>query len=242
MKFKVRKIDFIVGLITVTGTCSLLPSISSNLTSSQFGEDRRNQVEGEAGLGSRQAEAQSTIPASEFAPEFALPDSQGQIVKLKQLLANGPVILSFYRGPWCPFCNRALQELQESLPAFKEHNAQLIAVSPQTPEHSTQTVKEARLSFTVLSDAKNQVAKSFGVVHKLPQSIQATYKAAGVDLANFNGDNSGELPLPATFVTNTRGKIIYRFVDSDFRRRAKPEEILEALVKSEAAEKAEIEL
>lgn len=132
--------------------------------------------------------------------------------------------------------------MQESLSAFKEHKAQLIAVSPQTPDHSAQTVKDARLSFTVLSDAKNQVAKSFGVVHTLPQSIQATYMAAGVDLADFNGDNSGELPLPATFVINIQGKIIYRFVDSDFRRRAKPEEILEALVKSEAAEKVEIEL
>ncbi len=242
MKFKVRKINFIVGLTTLTGICSLLSSISSSLASPHATEGSRNQVEDQAGPGSRQAAAQSTIPAGEFAPDFALPDSQGHTVKLKQLLANGPVILSFYRGPWCPFCNRALQVLQESLPAFKEHKAQLIAVSPQTPDHSTQTVKDARLSFTVLSDAKNQVAKSFGVVHTLPQSIQATYMAAGVDLADFNGDNSGELPLPATFVINTQGKIIYRFVDSDFRRRAKPEEILEALVKSEAADKVEIEL
>jgi peroxiredoxin len=185
----------------------------------KMGELERTGIEGRGpGLGER-------------APDFVLPNAEGERVRLGELLGYGPVVLSFYRGSWCPFCNLELRALQEYMPRFQELGAQLVAVSPQTPDHSLATAEQDEITFEVLSDSGNQVARQFGLVFTLPEELRPIYQTYGIDLPAHNGDASFELPVPATYVIDTEGVIRYAFVNADYRRRAEPEEILAALTR-----------
>jgi len=162
------------------------------------------------------------------APDFTLPNAQGKSIELQKLLANGPVVISFYRGVWCPFCNLELKALQKALPEIKALGATLVAISPQTPDNSLSTVEKNELEFEVLSDVGNLVARKFGLVFQLTEEVLAYQKKFDVDVANYNGDQSYELPIPATYVVKD-GKIAYAFIDPDFTKRLEPAEILTAL-------------
>ena len=163
------------------------------------------------------------------APNFELPDATGKQVVLEELLAVGPVVLTFYRGGWCPYCNLELRALQAALPEFRAHNATLAAVSPQTPDQSLSTAEKNELEFTVLSDVGNTVAAKFGLVFTLPESLRPIYENFGIDLPAHNGDNSFELPVPATYVIDQNRRVRYSFVNADYRQRAEPSELLAAL-------------
>lgn len=164
---------------------------------------------------------------------FSLANHQENTVELATLLKQGPVIISFYRGGWCPYCNLELKALNDYLPQFKAQNAQLIAISPQLPDETLSTAQKNDLEFDVLSDVSNKIAKQFGLLFTLDERIQALYTEFGIDFELYYGDKSFQLPLPATYVINQQGVITYAFVTEDYTLRAEPFDVLNAL-KSES--------
>ncbi len=171
------------------------------------------------------------LSVGQSAPDFTLPDAFGRPVSLQTVLAKGPVIISFYRGEWCPFCNLELRSLQGVLPEVQELGATLIAISPEKPDHGIVATEKNKLTFPVLSDLVNKVARQFGIVFQVGQELkdlsENTFKN---DLAARNGDDSYELPVPATFVIDTTGIIRFAHVDVDYMLgRAEPEAVLAAL-------------
>ncbi len=158
-------------------------------------------------------------------------NAQNKEIEIASLNSNGPLIISFYRGGWCPYCNLELKALQNALPKFKALGAQLIAITPETPDNSLSTAEKNELSFEVLSDLGNVYAKKLGLVFEMPEDLRAIYHQFGLDVPKHNGDNSYELPMPATFVIDPDGKIILSFVAEDYTKRLDPEVIISALEK-----------
>ena len=173
----------------------------------------------------------NALKAGQSAPLFTLPDAFGKEVSLKALLAKGPVVINFYRGEWCPFCNLELRALEQALPKIKALGATLIAISPEKPDHSIVATEKHKLTFPVLCDFSNQVARQFGIVFQVGQELQQFSKDVFKnDLALRNGENSYELPVPATYVVDTTGIIRFAHVDVDYMLgRAEPETVVAAL-------------
>lgn len=172
---------------------------------------------------------EASVTVGSIAPDFTLPDATGNKVSLSDLLGAGPVVLTLYRGGWCPYCSTELRALQAILPELRQAGATLVAVSPQTPDNSLSTAEKLELAFPVLSDEGNAVARSFGLVYSLPESLRAVYAGFGLDLPAANGDDSFELPVPATYVIGRDGLVAWSFADADYTRRAEPADILGAL-------------
>lgn len=163
------------------------------------------------------------------APDFELPDAQGRRLRLRDALADGAVVLVFYRGGWCPYCNLTLRAWAQALPALREAGASLIAVSPESPTQVSNTVQKNLLDFALLSDAGNRVAAAYGLVHELDTELEAQYRAGGVDLRRINDDSIARLPLPATFVIEPLGSVVLAQVECDYRQRLEPAAALAAL-------------
>ncbi len=162
-------------------------------------------------------------------PHFKLEDVHGKEISSKEILQNGPMLLVFYRGGWCPYCNLQLRDLQEHLAEIKETGAQLVAISPQEPDSSAETVKKNELGYHVLSDVGGKVGNDFGLMFKLPEDLIKVYKEFGLDLEKANGNKDWELPLAATYIVKTDGTIEYAFVDADYKKRAETNELIEKL-------------
>ena len=160
---------------------------------------------------------------------FSLVNHNGESIELNDLLNKGPVIVSFYRGGWCPYCNLELKALNDYLAQFKTQSAQLIAISPQLPDETLSTKQKNELDFDVLSDVCNKVAEQFGLLFTLDERIQALYTQFGIDFEHYYGDKSFKLPLPATYVINQEGVITYAFLNEDYTLRAEPIDIMAAL-------------
>ncbi|MBG9997419.1 AhpC/TSA family protein [Pseudoalteromonas sp. NSLLW24] len=160
---------------------------------------------------------------------FSLANHNGENIELADLLKKGPVIISFYRGGWCPYCNLELKALNDYLPHFKTQSAQLVAISPQLPDETLSTAQKNDLEFDVLSDVSNKVADQFGLLFTLDERIQALYTQFGIDFEHYYGDKSFKLPLPATYVINQEGVITYAFLNEDYTLRAEPTDIMAAL-------------
>ncbi|MEM5547556.1 peroxiredoxin-like family protein [Pseudoalteromonas fuliginea] len=160
---------------------------------------------------------------------FSLANHKGENVELADLLKKGPVIISFYRGGWCPYCNLELKALNDYLPQFKTQSAQLIAISPQLPDETLSTAQKNNLEFDVLCDVSNKVAEQFGLLFTLDERIQALYTQFGIDFEHYYGDKSFKLPLPATYVINQEGVITYAFLSEDYTLRAEPIDVMAAL-------------
>ncbi|NEP50523.1 MAG: AhpC/TSA family protein [Moorea sp. SIO3C2] len=171
----------------------------------------------------------NSLNVGDKAPNFTLPNAVGKLVELQDLLATGAVVISFYRGQWCPYCNLELRALQEFLPEIQQLGATLVAISPQTPDNSLSTTEKNHLTFEVLSDVGNKIAKEFGLVFTVPEELRPVYQSFGIDLPAHNGDETFELPIAATYVINSDGTITDAFVDLDYTKRLDPEEILRAL-------------
>lgn len=163
------------------------------------------------------------------APPFSLPDARGGHLSLHEQLERGPVVLTFYRGGWCPYCDLTLRAYQHALPQIRALGADLVAVSPQTPDGSLSTAETKQLGFAVLSDAGNTVARQYGLVFAVPSALDAIHKGFGIDLAKANGDDANELPVPGTFIVDRDGRIALAFVDADYRVRLEPAELLRQL-------------
>ncbi|MGW2087179.1 peroxiredoxin-like family protein [Streptomyces sp. NPDC001880] len=163
------------------------------------------------------------------APRFALPSATGRIVSLDVLLAAGPVVLTFYRGAWCPYCNLALRFLQQYHADITTRGARLVAVSPQVPDESLSLTEMHALAFDVLSDIGSDTAKQYGLSFDLPDDLAAVYDELGFDLQRVNGGHPRTLPLPATYVIDRAGTIRWAFVNTDYATRAEPYDILAAL-------------
>ncbi len=161
---------------------------------------------------------------------FELPNADGSTVKMAELLNEGPVVLIWYRGGWCPYCNVQLKEMQSYLPQIKELGANLVAISPEVPDSSLSTKEKGELDYYVLSDKGNDVARKFGIVYTLPKVVQEQFEGR-IDVDGYNADNKKELPLAVTYIVNKDGKITYAFIDKDYKKRAEPETIINELKK-----------
>ena len=169
------------------------------------------------------------LRTGQSAPDFTLPDAQERPVSLAALLRGGPVVVTFYRGGWCPYCNIQLRAYQQALPDIVALGGRLLAISPQTPDASLDTAEKNALEFDVLSDAGNAVARRFGLVFTLPDELQAAMRANGKLLTDINGDDSWALPVPATYVIATDGRVALAHVEVDYRLRLEPDAIIDAL-------------
>ncbi|XOV94623.1 MAG: peroxiredoxin family protein [Bacteroidota bacterium] len=164
------------------------------------------------------------------APDFTLNDQLGKPVNLFQKLKEGPIVLMWYRGGWCPYCNITLHHMKAHLSDFQKYGASLVALTPELPDQSLNTIEKHQLKFTVLSDIGNDAARKYGVVFKLMKEIADIYQNS-FGLHEVNGDKSEELPLAVTYVIDHEGIIRYAFLHHDYRVRANPEDIIETLRK-----------
>lgn len=174
-------------------------------------------------------QAERALKAGDKAPAFTLKDPEGNAVSSEALLAHGPLVLSFYRGVWCPYCNMELQALEAVLPEIRTAGGSLVAISPQTAPNSRKSVRQNNLSFPILSDVRGEVAAAFGLRFALPDYLVELYKSLKNDLPAFNDDPAWTLPMPARYVIGPDGTILYAEVNPDYTRRPEPEEMLPAL-------------
>jgi len=174
-------------------------------------------------------QADRALKAGDRAPVFNLESPDGDYISSRDLLAKGPLVVSFYRGVWCPYCNFELQALQAALPDIQARGANLVAISPQTPPNSRKSQRQNELSFPILSDAGGEVGAAFGIRFALPDDLIELYKAFGSDLPLINQDPSWTLPMPARYVIGTDGVIAYAEVNPDYTQRPDPSELLPTL-------------
>jgi peroxiredoxin len=176
--------------------------------------------------------AQRALKAGDIGPSFVLDDAEGYRVSSKALLAKGPLVISFYRGVWCPYCNMELEALQAVLPEFQRLGASLVAISPQTAPNSRKSVRQNHLTFPILSDPRNDVAAAFGLRFQLPEYLIELYKSLKNDLPVFNGDPSWTLPMPARYVIERDGTNVYSEVNPDYTRRPDPADLIPVIEKT----------
>jgi peroxiredoxin len=167
----------------------------------------------------------------DLAPDLTLPDALGQSVHLQALWQRGPLVVIFYRGGWCPYCNLELQAWQQHLPGLVAQGASLVAVSPQTPDNSLTTAEKNTLAYPVLSDSTLAAAEAFGIAFTLHPELVDLYTSFGNDLPELNGNGKWVLPLPATYVIDREGRIVFAHIDADYRERAEPADVLAAVAK-----------
>lgn len=172
------------------------------------------------------------LTEGDTAPNFTLTNPLGGQITLYNELAKGPVILIFYRGAWCPFCNVQLRAYQQLLPEIQKISGQLIAVSPQSPDNSLSQMEKEQLTFHVLSDPNGRVAERYNILFEMPTYLQNTFtEILGRDLAKFNESDRWVLPVPATYLIDMEGIVRYAHVDPDFMRRMEPQDIIQLLKK-----------
>ena len=164
------------------------------------------------------------------APVFELKDPGGKAVSSPDLLSQGPLVICFFRGRWCPFCVGQLEAMNQIQPQIEQAGASLVAISPQTVQQSFFMADQHKLRFPLLSDTGNKVARQFGLVYRAPEDQQAIYRRAFINLPFANGDDSWELPIPATFVLDRDGTLLYASASEDYTERPEPAQILLQLI------------
>jgi peroxiredoxin len=173
--------------------------------------------------------ADRALAVGEKAPAFILPDHNGTLVSSANLLNTGRLVVCFFRGRWDPFCCGQMEAINQIVPAIQEGGASLVTISPQTVKQSFFMADQHRLRFPVLSDAGNAVARQFRLVYRMPEEQQAIYRRAFINLPFANGDESWELPIPATYILDRDATVLYRSANEDYAERPEPTEILEHL-------------
>jgi len=173
--------------------------------------------------------ADKALKAGDIAPDFMLPDADGKPVSSKALLATGPLVVTFYRGVWCPYCNLDLQALEATRAEIEARGASLVAISQQTAPNSRKSQRQNGLNFPILGDAGGEVGARFGVRWTAPDYLREVHKAVGADLTQFNGEDSWTLPMPARYVIGQDGVIAYAEVNADYTHRPEPSDIFPVL-------------
>jgi peroxiredoxin len=166
------------------------------------------------------------LNVNDKAPAFAAADQNGKTFNLDNQLKKGDVVLVFYRGQWCPYCNKELKSLEDSLSSIIAKGATLVAITPEKPENISKTIEKTKAAYPILFDDGLKIMKSYDVAFKVDDKTIEKYKGYGIDFSQANGDNGANLPIPAVYIINKEGKIIYRYFDADYRRRASVAEIL----------------
>ncbi len=184
-----------------------------------------------SGIVSVEDAAKTALNVGAKMPEFTLNDSLGKAVSSKDLLKQGNLVVVFYRGAWCPFCNKYLHQLQQNLPQIKQNGGNLVAISVENPDRSMAIAKKNEVEFTVLSDPNLMVARKFGIVYQLSDATNERYTARGLDLAKYNSTEKAELPISATYIVNKKGEIVYAYIEPDYKKRAEPSVLIETLAK-----------
>lgn len=169
------------------------------------------------------------LAAGDVMPDFELPNARGGTVRSADLRERGPLIVTFYRGGWCPYCNLELRAYQAGIDRIRGLGAEVVAISPELPDRMLDTETKNGIGFEVLSDLGNAVARRFGLVFRLSDELVEIYRRNGNDLERHNGDGSWELPMPGTFVVDRTGRIALADVDPDYTRRLNPADVLDAL-------------
>ena len=172
---------------------------------------------------------EKSIKLNEIMPSFSLLNAKNEIIHSEEILKSGKMIIAFYRGSWCPYCNLELKALQDNLSKINDKKASLVAISPQSPDNSLTIIEKHNLTFEVLTDKDNTFAKQLGIAFELQDFVLPYYNALGIDLTNFNKNNDNSLPIPAVFVVNQEGKIIYKFADVNYMNRVDIDELLNTL-------------
>jgi len=172
------------------------------------------------------------IGLGQKAPSFELPDPQGKSISLVDLLVKGPLVVTFYRGSWCPYCNLQLRALQARLSDIQALGAELVAISPQVPDGSMTKDEMSDMDFLVLSDQDAKVASQYGLAWEVPEILLEHMRVdRKLELEAINNGNGNVLPIPATFIIGRDGVVTWRYVDLDYRTRSEPDDIIEALQK-----------
>jgi peroxiredoxin len=168
----------------------------------------------------------TALKAGDHAPDIVLGNASGKTVDVGALLKHGPVIVTFYRGGWCPYCNLELRAFEQALPEIKAAGASLVAISPEKPDDTLTTAEKNALSFEVLSDVGQEVGRAFGLVYVFTEELKRAYEGFGLDIPAKNGANEWALPIAATYLIGQDGKIAYACTDADYRDRADPQDLL----------------
>ena len=180
--------------------------------------------------------ARSMLKTGDRAPTIVLPNAKGETVDVGALIAKGPVIVSFYRGGWCPYCNLELKAYQEVLPQIAAAGASLVAISPEKPDDTLSTAEKNALTFEVLSDVGQKVGRAFGLVYEFSEELKSAYRGFNLDIPARNGTpDEWALPVAATYVIDRDGMILYAYTDADYRDRADPRHVLDVLTKRAVA-------
>jgi peroxiredoxin len=173
--------------------------------------------------------AKTALKAGDRSPPITLTNAKGTLVDVKSLLSRGPVIVTFYRGGWCPYCNLELRAFQKILPEIKAAGASLVAISPEQPDDTLSTAEKNALDFEVLSDVGQKVGRAFGLVYTFSDELKSAYREFGLDIPGKNGADEWALPISATYVIGQDGRITYACTDADYRDRAEPADVLRTL-------------
>lgn len=163
------------------------------------------------------------------APDFKAKDQFGNEIRLKDLLKKGKVVLVFYRGQWCPYCNKELSRLQDSLQFIKDKGAALVAVSPEKPENVAVTVEKTKAEYSILYDEGLKIMKAYDVEFEMEENTVTRYRNAGLDIEKNNGANGRFLPVPAVFIIDKESTVTYRFFEPDYKKRPSVKELLNNL-------------
>ncbi len=198
-----------------------LAAISAGSVSRVPPETRAVMVKANADLAAT-GQAERALKVGDAMPAFTLPGPDGTPVSSAELLAKGPLVITFYRGVWCPYCNAELQALQDILPELQALGASLVAISPENAANSRKSVRQNELSFPILTDKGNELAHAFGLRFALSDELIAIYKGFGNDLAMVNGEPSWTLPMPGRYVVGQNGVVVYSEVNPDYTQRPEP--------------------
>ena len=162
-------------------------------------------------------------------PDFELSDHKGTLVRSIDLLREGPLVVCFFRGRWCPFCVGQLEAMNAICAKIQALGASLVAISPQTQHQSYLMVDQHRFRFPLLCDSENKVARQFGLVYRVPEDQQEIYRRVFINLPFVNGDPAWELPIPATYVIDRNASILYANMNPDYTERPEPSEVVRFL-------------
>ncbi|MEP7231456.1 MAG: peroxiredoxin-like family protein [Ginsengibacter sp.] len=169
------------------------------------------------------------LQVNDKAPEFTAKDQNGKVISLEDALKNGKVVLIFYRGQWCPYCNKQLKGMEDSLSFITAKGASVLAITPEQPAMVGKTIEKTKATYSILSDDHLKIMKAYDVAYSLDAATVEKYKGYGIDFSSANGNNGANLPVPAVYIIDTNGNIAYRHFDTDYTKRASIQEIVDHL-------------